>query len=293
MAKTGLGRGLSSLIPNRLNKQAEDYAGETSADLGLPEERVRQIATGKIESNPWQPREYFDHGQLEDLVNSIKQHGIIQPLIVSPVEGGNYQLIAGERRLKAAKVLEFKTVPCLVRDAQKLEKLELALIENVQRSDLNPVEEAKAYKKLIDEFNLTQEEVGLKVGKKRATISNALRLLDLPAKIQQALKEGKITAGHAKVILSAESEDSRFNIFVKILKFDLTVRETEGEVKKTRVKGHDRIIAKDLELEAKEEILRKALNTKVRIIKKGNTGSIAIDYYSPEELEEIVRKISR
>ena len=288
MLKSGLGRGLSSLIPDKLNTRADGFVEEAIV-LGLPEERVRQIKVEKIEANPWQPREYFDHAQLEELVDSIKQHGILQPLIVSPAEGGNYQLIAGERRLKAAKVLAMATVPCLVRDAQKLEKLELALIENIQRADLNPVEEAKAYRKLIEEFNLTQEEVGVKVGKKRATITNALRLLDLPEEMLQALREGRLTPGHAKLILSAETKGNRLKIFKKILELDLTVRQTEEEVKKTKPRP---LTDRDLEIEAKEDLLRRALNTRVKIIKKGKAGSIAIDFFSPEELAELVRKIA-
>ncbi len=292
MAKSGLGRGLNSLIPNRINNEI-DEAEKVKEVFDDSSEKVRQLEIDRIAVNPWQPREHFDHSQLEDLVNSIKQHGILQPLIVSPAEGGNFQLIAGERRLKAASILELKTVPCLVRDTEKLEKLELALIENIQRANLNPIEEAKAYQKLIDEFDLTQEEVGSRVGKKRATVSNALRLLDLSEEIQQALKENKITTGHAKVILSAEAEEVRQKLFKKILKFNLTVRETEGEVKSAKGgpasggKGHE----KDIEIKEKEDILRKALGTKVTINKKGEAGSITIDFYSQEELNGIIDKI--
>ena len=294
MTKTGLGRGLSSLIPNKLNPEpSDDSRGGQIIDETVVDERVRQIAIDKIEANPMQPREYFDHGQLEELVNSIKKHGILQPLIVTPTVGDNFQLVAGERRLKAAQILELRTVPCLIRDVKELEQLELSLIENLQRADLNPIEEAKAYKKLIDEFNLIQEEVGERVGKKRATVANALRLLDLPEEIQEALKQGKISTGHAKVILSEETDAGRLKLFKKILKFNLTVRGAEGEVKKIKVRSHDRIITKDVEIQEKEDRLRKALGTKVSINKKGDGGTITVDFYSAEELNELVDRISR
>jgi ParB family chromosome partitioning protein len=289
--KGGLGRGLSSLIPNKLNEENKDLPGEIKNLVAEDEQRVKRVALADIESNPLQPREHFDYGELEDLVNSIKQYGIIQPLVVSPLPDGKYQLIAGERRLRAAQVLELAKVPCLVRNARELEKLELALIENIQRTNLNPIEEARAYKKLIDDFSLTQEEVAVRVGKKRATIANVLRLLELPPEIQQGLKEGQITAGHAKAILAAESEVERTNLFKKILKFNLNVREAESAVKKVKVRSHERIIAKDPDLADKEEQLRNALNTKVSINKKGDGGTVTIDFYSTEELNGIINKI--
>jgi len=290
MTKSGLGRGLSSLIPNKLNGEGEVFQSAVVEDKS---ERVRQIPINQIEQNPLQPRENFDHSELEELINSIKKHGILQPLIVTQKTSGSYQLIAGERRLRASEVLELETVPCLIRKAEELEKLELALIENIQRSDLNPIEEARAYQKLVDEFHLTQEEVAEKVGKKRATIANTLRLLDLPEEIQQALRQKKITTGHAKVILAAESEAERLKIFKKILTSDLTVRQTEGEVKKIKVKSHYRTVEKDLETEEKEDRLRQALGTKVSINKKDQGGQVEIEYYSAEELNDLIEKITK
>ena len=282
---------MASLIPNKLAAENQDLPGEIKNPVADDEERVKQVAVANIESNPLQPRENFDHGDLEDLVNSIKQYGIIQPLVVSPLPDGKYQLIAGERRLRAAQVMDLAKVPCLVRNARELEKLELALIENIQRTNLNPMEEARAYKKLIDDFSLTQEEVAVRVGKKRATIANALRLLELPEQIQQGLKEGKVSTGHAKAILAAESETERINLFNKILKFNLNVRAAESAVKKIKVKAHERVLVKDLELAEQEERLRNALNTKVTINKKGGGGTVTIDFYSGEELNEIIAKI--
>ncbi len=294
MLKGGLGRGLNSLIPNKLTGKFVSEAVEVfSPDEGINnEERVKLLPVEKISANPHQPREHFDYSSLEELVNSIKRHGILQPLIVSPDQREGWQLIAGERRLRAAKILELKVVPCLVRSAQELEQLELALVENLQRADLNPLEEAKAFKQLIQEFNLTQEEAGARVGKNRATIANALRLLDLPQTIQEALSQGKITASHAKVILSASDASEQLKLFKKILDFSLTVSQSAGEVKKVQVKSHQRLIVKDLELEEKEERLRQALGTKVTVAKKGRGGTVAIEFYSAEELNEIVKKIA-
>ncbi|PIT90330.1 MAG: hypothetical protein COU22_02735 [Candidatus Komeilibacteria bacterium CG10_big_fil_rev_8_21_14_0_10_41_13] len=292
MVKGGLGRGLNSLIPNKINNtlNEEQSAGGQINDADR-QEKVWQIEVDKIAANPLQPRQTFDHADLEDLVNSIKKHGILQPLIVVKAGSGNYQLIAGERRLRAAKISEFKTVPCLIKDVEELQQLEMALIENVQRANLNPIEEAVAYQKLIDDFSLTQEEVASRVGKKRTTIANALRLLDLPDEVQSALRENKISVGHAKVILSAETETARLDILKQILKFNLTVRGAEGEVKKTQVKSHSRSVSKDPEIQEKEDLLRKALGTKVKVNKKGPSGQITIEFYSAEELNEIIQRI--
>jgi len=290
MANGILGRGLSSLIPNR---NAKDYRESSNVIIDDTAEKVRQIPLSQIEANPWQPRQNFDYGDQEDLVNSIKKHGILQPLIVTQKTSASYQLIAGERRLRAAKILELTTVPCLVRIAEDLEKLELSLIENIQRTNLNPIEEAQAYFKLIEEFGLTQEAVAEKVGKNRATIANTLRLLELPEVIQQALRDRRITTGHAKAVLSAESESERIKIFEKIIKNDLTVRQSEGEVKKIKVKTHFRTAQKDLELKDKEDRLQQSLGTKVSITKRGATGQINIEFYSLEELNNLVNKIAR
>lgn len=292
MANNILGRGLGSLIPNRLGDESTPTNATYAVGAEDKSEKVRQLPVGQIESNPLQPRENFDHQELEDLINSIKKHGILQPLIVTQKTNQSFQLIAGERRLRAAKILELAAVPCLIRKAEDLEKLELALIENIQRADLNPIEEATAYQRLIEEFNLTQEEVAEKVGKKRTTVANLLRLLDLPSEIQQALRDKKITAGHAKVILSAEAASDRLRLFKKIIGSDLTVRQLEGEVKQVRVKTHFRNVEKDLEIQEKEDLLRRALGTKVAIKKQGQSGQIYIDFYSAEELNNLVQKIA-
>lgn len=288
MVNGGLGRGLSSLIPN-LNPS--NQANQPAAAISETGERVVALPIGQIESNPFQPREKFDYQQLEELVESIKKHGIIQPLIVTKTDRG-YQLIAGERRLRAAEIIELETVPAIVRTAENIEKLELALIENLQRENLNPIEEAKAFQRLMEEFNLTQEQIGERVGKNRSTVANTLRLLDLPGEIKQALIEKKITAGHAKVILSVAGDKERTKLYKKIIEVPLTVRSAEQTIRKVKVRSHERQLAKDSETLAQEDQLRKALNTKVTIIKKAPGGTIQIEFYSLEELNSLLEKLT-
>jgi ParB family chromosome partitioning protein len=287
---TGLGRGLGSLIPNKaaatdvVAKEHQDLLGSDDAD------KVLQISVDKIDLNPMQPRQTFDHSELEELINSIREHGIIQPLIVTK-QANRYELIAGERRLRAAKILDFKTVPCLVRDADEQQKLELALIENIQRQNLNPVEEAIAYQKLMGEFNLTQEEVSNKVGKSRPSIANTIRILTLPAEVQKALVDKKITEGHARVIASMEAEKEQLDFLNQILQYKFTVRDAEKESRKQRKKVTRRA-ATDPALEATKEELREVLSTKVDIKKKAGKGQIIINFYSEEEYQDLIDKIT-
>lgn len=287
MSKSTLGRGLNSLIPSK--KIRTDLEEEViSAGSG---EQIQEIAIDKIEPNPHQPRQNFDRASLEDLINSMKVHGIIQPLVALRTEKG-YQLITGERRLRAAKILDLKKVPVVIRSASEQEKLELALVENVQRQNLNPIERAHGYRQLIDEFGLKQEEAGRKVGQSRAAVANTLRLLTLPKVIQKALQEGKITEGHAKVLLSVESEDEREKIFRQILKDSLSVRVTEIQARKVTVRKHKRRVSQDPNILEKEELLQESLGTRVEINKKGHQGTINIHFYSGEELQEIIKKIT-
>lgn len=282
----GLGRGLGSLIPSKLTKAATEKIDEIGGG-----KRVIEIATEKIQPNPHQPRKDFSHSDLEELINSIREHGIVQPLVVTEKDDG-YQLIAGERRLRAAKILNLATVPAIIREAKDQEKLELALVENIQRKNLNPIEEAVAYQKLIDEFNLIQEEVARRVGKSRAVVANTLRLLGLPEEVQKAIVDEKITAGHARVIASLEDPKDQLEFFKKIVRFGLNVRDTEKVAKKVLVRKHDRVIGgADPLIEEKENFLRGALGTKVSIKKSGRGGEIVINFYSNEELDNIIRKI--
>ncbi len=281
----GLGRGLNSLIPPKKIIQA--LSAETEMPAGV---RLAEIPVVSIKPNPKQPRENFDYQDLEDLINSIKEHGILQPLVVSKIDGGNYELIAGERRFRAAKMLNMKTVPAILRTVRDQEKLELALIENIQRKDLNPVEEARAFKQLMDEFNLTQEEVSRRVGKSRPAVANTLRLLGLPEEIQKALRSGKLTESHARSLLGLDSEKEQLKHFSKILKNEMTSREAEGAVKRARgIKASTPNPA----VSAKEETLRSVLGTKVEIKKRGPGGQIVIHFYGDEELNSLVKKLSK
>ncbi len=271
-----LGRGLDSLIPKKsfLN---ESFKGE----------KILEIPVENIRSNPYQPRNVFDEKGMEDLVNSIRQHGILQPLIVSKVSENLYELIAGERRLRAAKILNLKTVPVIIRSVEESKKLELSLIENIQRKDLNPIERAKAYQRLIDEFNFTQEDIAKKIGKARATVANTLRLLTLPVAVQKAIEEERISEGHAKILLSLDSSEKQEAMLRRILGTGMTVRETAQLVLSKRKKT----TLKDPAVRLKEEKLQEVLGTKVVIKKRGQKGKIIIEFYSEDDLENLIKKL--
>ncbi|MFA5051473.1 MAG: ParB/RepB/Spo0J family partition protein [Patescibacteria group bacterium] len=283
MNTSSLGRGLGSLIPPR-NRNTNE------SDTRPIHQGVNEIDISDIQPNPHQPRQSFDRAALDDLMGSIKIHGIIQPLVVIQARGG-YQLIAGERRLRAAKLLGLKKVPVVMRTATEQQKLEIAIVENVQRQSLNPVERAKSYQRLIDEFNLTQEEVSKKVGQSRVAVTNALRLLTLPREIQQALADGKLTEGHAKALLSVDSPAEREKLFREILKGGMSVRVTESQARKVTFRQHARR-SKDPNIQEKEDALQASLGTKVDIKRRGKQGTIVLHFYSNEELQSIIRKIT-
>ncbi|MFA5155710.1 MAG: ParB/RepB/Spo0J family partition protein [Patescibacteria group bacterium] len=288
----GLGRGLGSLIPKKTVTYGQNPfnpkdPGEETVVL-QDGDRVLKISPDRIDINPHQPRTQFSESALNDLAESIRQHGIISPLIVTK-KGERFELIAGERRLRSAKLVGLKEVPVIVRAEQEQKKLELALIENLQREDLNPLESARAYRRLIDEFNITQEEAAKKLGKARSSIANALRLLSLPAAVQDALSAGKITEAHAKYLLGLEGETKQLNMLKKIMRQNLTVAETDKEIK--RLGGTKAAKQKDYFDRAKEEELGERLSTKVEIKRQGKGGKIIIDFYSEEELNEIWGKI--
>lgn len=299
----GLGRGLSSLIPNKqpaatptqTSQNAEEFSKRT---VGAADESIRgdnfviEVDINQIVANPHQPRLQFDDEKLENLAQSIKIHGIIQPLIVSR-KGNLYELIAGERRFQASKRLGLKKVPVIVRDVNELEKLELAIIENIQRHDLNAIEEGKAYQKLAEEFQMSQEEVAVKMGKSRSLVANKIRLLSLPVEIQKGLVEGKITEGHAKAILSLPNPEKQRALYELILKSNLTVRQVEEKTKEVSVKSYNRTKNTDPELKRLEDELVGILGTKVRVNKSGDGGKIVIEYYSKEDLDSLLGKISQ
>jgi len=292
-----LGRGLSSLIPQKVNKIAVTSSGDavvnvtSVADKG----RVLELKPDQIGVNPMQPRKNFNEHQLNELVESIKQYGIIQPLIVTqnfPAGGGKFELIAGERRLRAAKILGLSSIPAIVRQADEQQKLELALVENLQREDLNSIETALAYRKLIDEFNLSQEELAVRVSRSRPVITNTLRFLNLPEEIQNALIEGKITEGHAKIIVGLESEAQQFALYKKILLNKMTV---DDSLKETRVMGGTKQARIKINYadKDKEFAFRQFFGTKAEVKRKGKGGEIIIYFFSDEELGEIVEKIRK
>ncbi len=293
-----LGKGLGSLIPNKsknVESSRDFFSAKVFSDdeetLDLDNKKIIYLALDKIKANPWQPRTNFDHDKLAELAESIKKHGIIQPLVVTK-EGGFYQLIAGERRLKAAQILGLSEVPVIVKEASDREKFELSIIENIQRHDLNILEEANSYKRLMEEFGLSQEDIAKQVGKSLSSISNTLRLLNLPIAIKEALGEGKITFSHAKVILSYPTKQEQINIFKKILKSDLTVKQLDDLAHRTVLR--DKLLKKqDPILISYEDKLTKNLGAKVHINKRGERGQIQIDFYSHEELKHLLERLQK
>jgi len=291
----GLGRGLSSLIPKKNSIASAAPVAEAAPKINVPEASensgVLEVAIDSVVPNPHQPRFHFNEEKIDQLASSIKNHGIIQPLIVTK-QDGRYELIAGERRLQAAKRANLQTVPVVIRDIEDKQKLEMAIVENIQRHDLNPVEEAMAYQKLMDEFQMHQDEVAEKMGKSRSAVANKVRLLQLPVEIQKALIEEKITEGHAKAILALTNPEKQRALFEMILKNNLTVRQVEEKTKEISVRSHQRITHIDPALKEVEEKLVAALGTKVRVTKAGDGGKIAIEYYSSEDLNSILQKIA-
>jgi len=274
--RSGLGRGLDALIPNL-------------------QPMVEQVDIDLIAPNPQQPRSVFDPESLSELADSIREHGVIQPLIVSRPEGRGkapYQLIAGERRLLAARQAGLEKVPVIVKEASSQALLELALVENLQRQDLGPLEEAAAFRRLGDEFKLTQEAIASRVGRSRSGVANSLRLLTLPEEMQASLARGEITAGHARALLGIDDADERRRSWRRIVEGRLSVREAES-MAKARVRSRNRQAPKrrPADLVALEERLRGALGTKVDLTKGRSGGRVVIHYYSDEELEAIINRL--
>lgn len=319
MAKTGLGRGLKALIPAQSRKGAQTTpapevvsstapasptVSQPSVSAAAPVmpapvatipagDAVLQLSLDKITADPNQPRKHFDHHHLEELMASIKEHGILQPLVVTPAGAdGKHTLIAGERRLRASIMLGLKKVPVLVRDVKEQERLALSIVENVQRADLNPIEEALAYQRLMHEFNLTQDDVAKQVSKSRPAVANALRLLELPVEVQQAVAEGKISSGHAKILASLDRPSEQKAYLERILKHQLTVRELEEQTKTVRKAHKPKSATFDPIREAQEELLRERLGTKTLIKKAGDKGQIIIHFYSTEELKRLLNELT-
>ena len=279
--RIALGKGLGALLPEL--GQAEP---KTLLYCGIEE----------IVPNRSQPRKHFDESRLQELAESIKEKGILEPLIVRRAEQG-YELIVGERRWRAAQKAGLKEVPVLVKETERREALEISLIENLQREDLNPIEEAEAFKGLIEEFNISQEDLSKRIGKDRTTVTNTLRLLKLPLEVRDHLLQNRITSGHARAILSLENKEKQKELCALIIKRGLSVREAEAIAKRWSEKPKKSIApAKkrgDLEsqLRSLRDSMMKHLGTKVHILQKSKRGKIEIEYYSPEDLERIVETI--
>lgn len=278
--KSGLGRGLDALIP-----------GWEETPIVGPGDKVVQVPVANISPNPHQPRKQFDNEALEDLASSIREHGIIQPLILIPAEEANhYNLIAGERRLRAAKILGLNEVPAIIRSATAQQQLEFAIIENVQREDLNPLERARAYQDLLDGFSLTHEDIARRVGKSRVSVTNTLRLLNLPAIAQKALMNSEISEGHARALLGLPNERSIESALETVISLNLNVRQAEALVSKLVGKSHRPTspIPRSAETEDLENKLRQFFHTKVTLNKGARGGTISITFYSDEELNAIL-----
>ncbi len=324
--KTGLGRGLGSLLGDGLSDELETKPALRNKTVGtsLPKDkeirkseiqvknesekiqtpvrqkipddaRVWKIDLEKIQPNVKQPRRFFDKEKLTELANSIKSHGLLQPITVRRIEGGNFEIVAGERRWRAAQIAELGQIPAIIKELEDQKSLELALIENIQRADLNPIEEAEAYERLIDEYSLTQQQVSEKVGKDRASVSNMIRLLSLEKEVRKLVAEGTLTIGHAKVLLSVSDLKFQRKLAYKAVNRKLSVRQLEKLIKSQEEESNtSRTVEVDvtqkLVMGLKDE-LQKRLGRKVTIDYNNKKGKIGIHFYSDDELSEVVERL--
>lgn len=279
MNRQSLGKGLSALIPEAVKNQTTD--------------RVIAIPVDDIAPNPYQPRVQIDTSGLEELAASIKEKGVVQPIIVRSQGSDKYEVIAGERRLRASKMAGLSDIPAIVREVDDAEAMALAITENIQREDLNVIELARAYSVLMSHFNLTQEQLSQTVGKSRPAVANILRLLQLPQEIQEFVLSGEISMGHARALLSLESENQRVSVCKRIIELDLSVRQTEKLIQKL-LNEHEvqkKEIIRSPEISAMEDRLRNMLATQVKIRQGRNKGKIEIEYYSEDDLDRIIGQL--
>lgn len=286
MPKKGLGKGLGSLFDEKdIDVVSSDITSTAEGD-------IKNIRMSLIEPNKKQPRRHFDAEKIAVLAESIKEHGLIQPIIITPSKNGLYKIVAGERRWRAAKKAKLKEIPAVVRTYNEEQIAEIALIENLQRENLNPIEEAIGYNLLMEDFNLTQEQISQKVGKSRSAIANSLRLLSLEENIQKMLISGALTSGHARAILSLESNDLRIALSKRIIEDNLNVRQAEAlskqlQRKKPQPKTTEKT-AYDIEIEKIQNTISSAMGTKVKINHTPKKGKIEIEYFGNEDLERIL-----
>jgi ParB family chromosome partitioning protein len=279
MTKKVLGRGLEALISQDLRESVAET------------ERVKDLDVERIDPNPHQPRAAFDDAHLRELAESIKRHGVLQPVVVRRA-GDRYELVLGERRLRAAKMCGKTAIPAIVRDVDDAESLKQALMENLQREDLNAIEEARGYELLRSEFSLSAKDIADMIGKDRSTVANSLRILGLPEAVKDLIVAGRLTAGHARALLSIEGAEAQIEWAKRIVSESLTVREIERTAPGKPGKRRGRTGAKrDPELRAVEEALEMHLGSRVRVAKRGKGGQIAIEFYSIEDLERILERL--
>lgn len=291
MAKKGLGKGLDALFGDI---GTEDIIAKKP--LETEDGLVVTLKIVDIEPNKDQPRTSFDEEALNELTESIAEHGVITPIIVTKSDNGFYKIVAGERRWRASKKAGLKEIPAIVRELSEMQTQEIALIENLQRQNLNPVEEAMGFKRLMDEFSLSQEEVAKKLGKSRSSVANSVRILALPKEVIELVKSGEISFGHAKVILSAKDTHSMLEIAKEVVSKGLSVRDTELIINQ-KPKKEKKKTKKDLNVELAfsdiEKKLTEQIGAKVKISSKGNKGRVQIEYYSNDELERIIKILGK
>ena len=281
MSRKALGKGLDALIPDLKKVALADQGG------------VVDIAIDDIAANPYQPRTTMSEASLGDLKQSISEKGVLQPVIVRQ-KAGRYELVAGERRLRAAKLANLERIPAVVKQVSDSEALEIALVENLQREDLNPIDEARGYKELIKRFNLTQDQLAKKIAKDRSTIANVLRLLNLPKAVREGVEEGKISMGHARALLGLEEPRQIESVYRMILHRGLSVRQVEAAVRRrlrTKTRRAKGTVRADPELTRIEDELMHKLGTRVRVISHGGHGKIEIEFYSSDDLTRILEAI--
>lgn len=295
MAKKHLGKGIEALLSSVSTEIQKSVISEGTQQTVLSTSVVF-IETNKLIPSPFQPRKSFEETKLQELANSIKQSGIIEPLIVSPLPNGNFEIVCGERRWRAAKLINLDTVPVVIKQLDDKQKRLLSLIENLQREDLNPVEEAEAYKNLIEEYNLTQEELSQFVGKDRSVIANTLRILSLPQQVIDYIRDGLISAGHARSLASIKDPNTILELAKRIVEDKLTVRDIENIVRmlKTNRTGKQKTVMEIPEVKNLQKKLSELLGVKVVIKPTTNTkGKIIISYSSLDEFDKIVKKLER